>query len=124
MIEYRKHITRRMLQVEPDALFVFGDNIERRGYGGQAREMRGEPNAVGIPTKAWPSMTEGSFFTDSDLDLWLQESAPHRDRLLEHRGKIVWPADGIGTGLAELQKRAPSIWQAIERLKLQLEETK
>jgi redox-sensitive bicupin YhaK (pirin superfamily) len=29
-------------------LFVFGDNLRRTGFGGQAAEMRGEPNAVGI----------------------------------------------------------------------------
>ncbi|KKL05458.1 hypothetical protein LCGC14_2605850, partial [marine sediment metagenome] len=56
MIEYRDHITRQMLRDEPDTLFVFGDNMQRRGLGGQAFAMRGEPNAVGIPTKIFPSM--------------------------------------------------------------------
>ena len=123
MIEYREHITRAMLRAEPGVLFVFGDNLQRRGYGGQAKEMRGEPNAVGIPTKAWPSMTETAFFNDDDLKLWAQESAPYRERLIEHGGKVVWPKDGIGTGLAQLQERAPAIWRAIERLRLALEES-
>lgn len=122
MIEYRKYITRKMLRAEPETLFIFGDNLQRRGYGGQAREMRGEPNAVGIPTKAFPTMSANSFFCDGDFALWMRESDPYRSRLLEHKGKIVWPADGIGTGLAQLQKRAPSIWLAIERLRKKLEE--
>lgn len=122
MIEYRKHITRKMLRAEPSTLFVFGDNLQRRGYGGQAREMRGEPNAVGIPTKAFPSMSENSFFSDRDFNVWMNESDPYCARLLEHEGKIVWPSDGIGTGLAQLQKCAPSIWSAIERLRQKLQE--
>lgn len=43
MIEYRDHITRAMLRAEPEKLFVFGDNFVRTGFGGQAKEMRGEP---------------------------------------------------------------------------------
>lgn len=41
-------IMRRDLLDNQDKLYVFGDNMVRRGFGGQAREMRGEPNAVGI----------------------------------------------------------------------------
>ncbi len=60
-------ITRQMVREHPDRLFVFGDNLARVGYGGQAREMRDEPNAVGIPTKKLPTMTEGAFFSDADV---------------------------------------------------------
>jgi len=35
-IEYRKLITRPMLQQAPETLFVFGDNMLRKGLGGQA----------------------------------------------------------------------------------------
>lgn len=117
MLTRVKHITRDMLRAEPNTLFVFGDNMARRGLGGQAREMRGEPNAVGIPTKRAPSMLFEAFFDDSDFD----RVAPTIDaeflRLLQHAergGKIIWPAAGIGTGLAELSKRAPLIWRLIE----------
>ena len=106
-----------MLRQSPDALFVFGDNLSRKGFGGQASEMRGEPNAVGIPTKRAPYMHESAFFNDNDLD----EAGPAIKaafaRLFEHAqrgGTIFWPADGIGTGLAQLPTRAPSIWRLIE----------
>lgn len=117
MLTRVKHITRAMLRAEPDTLFVFGDNMQRRGLGGQAREMRGEPNAVGIPTKRAPSMLFDAFFDDSDLPKALPEIEAAFRRLREHAmtgGKIVWPADGIGTGMAELAKRAPLIWKLIE----------
>ena len=122
MIEYRKHITRKDLQNEPDKVFVFGDNLQRRGLGGQAREMRGEPNAVGIPTKKAPSMAESSFFTDKDYEMFRQHVKPNVDFLLAFDGTIVWPQDGIGTGLAQLPERASKIWEYIENLRIMLEE--
>lgn len=126
MIEYRKHITRAMLRAEPEKLFVFGDNMHRKGYGGQAKEMRGEPNAVGIPTKVYPGWHEGAFFVDSDSLTFWKESINDFDRLFEHaeNGVIVWPSAGIGTGLAQLERRAPKIWYWIEDKRMALEKFK
>lgn len=116
-----KHITRAMMRAEPRTLFAFGDNIGRKGYGGQAREMRGEPNAVGIPTKWLPSMSEDAFFKDSDFDRVRAAIEVPLGRLAQHLangGVVVWPEDGIGTGLAELQMRAPRIYAYINAARL------
>lgn len=67
-IEIRERITRQDLRDEPDKIFLFGDNLKRAGYGGQAKEMRGEKNAVGIPTKKAPNNREESFFTDKEFE--------------------------------------------------------
>lgn len=118
-----KTITRAMLRAEPKTLFVFGDNMVGVGKGGQAREMRGEPNAVGIPTKLYPSMHAEGFFVDADLPKAMPRIDLAFGRLFVHAalgGEIVWPADGIGTGLAQLQERAPAIWAYIERLRVAL----
>ena len=120
MIEYREHITRDTLRAEPNVLFVFGDNMDRRGMGGQAAEMRGEPNAVGIPTKWSPSMRPGAFLTDADMPRWLRETVPEFVRLLLHQSKIVWPRAGIGTGMARLEENAPAIHQVLEALRVEL----
>ena len=56
------------LRAEPDKIFLFGDNLKQAGYGGQAKEMRGEENAVGIPSKKAPSNSPTSFFTDKEFD--------------------------------------------------------
>ena len=40
-------ITRDDLRANRDLIYVFGDNVERAGRRGLAREMRGEPNAHG-----------------------------------------------------------------------------
>ncbi len=112
-----KLITRTMLRAEPDSLFVFGDNIAGWGLGGQAAVMRGEPNAVGIPTKWHPTMHGSAFFTDADYDYVRPRIAAQFARLLSciaRGGEVVWPEDGIGTGRAQLQTRAPRIFAMIE----------
>lgn len=121
MITYRTWITREMLREEPDTLFVFGDNMARTGMGGQAAEMRGEPNAVGIPTKWRPSMQPEAFFSDRDLVAWHEATRGDLTRLVDHVGKIVWPKSGIGTGRAKLKGRAPLIWEFIENIRKGLE---
>jgi hypothetical protein len=119
-----KFITRDMLRAEPATLFVFGDNVRRRGTGGQAAEMRGEKNAVGIPTKWAPSMYEGAFFSDRDYAAVHAIVFPIFMRLgmhLAQGGDVVWPQDGIGTGRAELARRAPAIMTLIETMRSALE---
>lgn len=120
MIEYRKFIIREMLQAEPKKLFVFGDNFARDGYGGQAKEMRDELNSVGIPTKHSPNNYWWAFFDDAYYDFWIEQSTPDWMRLFLHDGVIVWPEDGIGTGLADLPNRAPKIYAAIKHLEKRL----
>lgn len=59
-----KIIKREKVRANPDVLYLFGDNDIRKGFGGQAKEMRGEPNAMGISTKKLPSNKPEAFKTD------------------------------------------------------------
>ncbi len=110
MILYQHQIVRADLKANHAALYVFGDNVQRIGLGGQAREMRGEPNAVGIPTKRSPHV----YFRDDDYDEAVASMQTAFNRLANHLllagGVIVFPALGIGTGLANLPSQAPKIW--------------
>lgn len=118
-ILYQKIIKRADLKRNcREVLYLFGDNLAEVGMGGQAAEMRGEPNALGIPTKRTPAMDEASFFTDDDFD-WVKnkydsifKGIRHRDASCNRTGYsvLVIPADGLGTGLAELPVRAPKIY--------------
>lgn len=106
--------SRDMLRRNPKTLFVFGDNLARVGFGGQAAEARGEPNAVGIVTKLSPS----KFLSDNDFEIVKGPIVQAFIRLATHvtaGGNIVWPADGVGTGLARLDQTAPSIFEGIEK---------
>lgn len=105
-IEIRERVTREDVRAEPDKIFLFGDNLKEAGFGGQAKEMRGEANARGIPTKKEPAMRPTSFFTD-------KEFAANKRAIDEAFGKIppgktiIVPKGGIGTGLASLEEKAP-----------------
>lgn len=102
-------------RANPNALFVFGDNLIRKGKRGQAI-IRDEPNAFGIPTKRLPSMGIDAFFSDKKEE---QDIVMGRLMLLKHYhiiGKyIVFPKYGIGTGLAKLDEYSPEIFKLIDR---------
>jgi hypothetical protein len=109
---FQKFIYRSDLRANPDVLYLFGDNLKRQGLGGQAKEMRGEPNAVGIATKKLPSQYDNSFFSDEDFDLFEENYLADIEPALKalDRGLVlIIPSDGLGTGLSELPTRAPII---------------
>jgi len=110
-VQYLKKITREIVRSNPDKLFVFGDNLTGQGMGGQAREMRGEPNSLGIPTKRLPTYSTEAFLKDSDYG----NVKPFIDRAIQRiskfTGTVVFPQDGVGTGLAKLPESAPRIYK-------------
>ena len=119
-IERMRYITRDYVRANRDKLFLFGDNLERRGFGGQAAAMRGEPNAIGIPTKKSPRYKEDAFFSDAEfehnkaaMDAAFGEIANATTELTR---SIVIPSDGLGTGRAQLAKRAPRTFAYLQKL--------
>lgn len=117
-VKFIRRYTREKIRHNPEVLYVFGDNVARYGLGGQAAEARGEPNAVGIPTKWKPARNKGDYLRDSDFERWLEIAWPDFKRIADHLAKggiVIIPADGIGTGLAELPNRAPRIYEYICR---------
>ena len=116
MIIKQKWIMREDLQNNPDFTYVFGDNLRRQGMGGQAKEMRNEPNAVGVATKKSPSNDPTAFFTDDEFNLncitILNDFSPVIKKIMDG-GVIVIPADGLGTGLSALEEHAPRTNKAL-----------
>lgn len=109
-LEFKNYISREYVKKNPDKTFIFGDNLERGGFGGQAKEMRGEPNAIGIPTKKLPSMTDDSFFTDDEFS----ENKKAINIALSkvpRNATVVMSTYGLGTGRAQLKERAPKTWK-------------
>lgn len=104
-------ITRQMVREHPDALFVFGDNAQREGLGGQAREMRGEPNTVGVRTKWNPYTHPKSYFTDANPDCrrMVEDDLRMIGDELDKGRTVYYPADGVGTGRANLDHHAPKL---------------
>ena len=120
MVIYQKMIFRTDLKNNPNVIYLFGDNLKRYGMGGQAKEMRGEPNAIGIRTKYKPTMEDDAFFTDEYLEDNKRLICNDFHKIPE--GKIVIiPSDGIGTGLAMLDTKAPLTFEYIQ---MKIEELK
>lgn len=113
---FQDRITRKDLQSCPSVLWAFGDNEARAGRGGQAKECRGEPNAVGVATKRSPSQAESAFWSDDDFVRCAMvidtDMAPLFDHIRQG-GTVVFPKAGIGTGLSELPARAPRLMEHI-----------
>lgn len=107
--ELMDFISRETVQNNPDKIFLFGDNLEGTGFGGQAKEMRGEPNAFGIPTKLKPSMDADAFFSDSELESNKAaiDAAFNKLAYVFDKATIIIPSAGLGTGRADLANKAP-----------------
>lgn len=111
-IIYKDWITREFVRANPEDIFVFGDNAQRRGMRGQAEAMFGEQNAIGVATKWKPYSSEDAFYVEGDTaarDVVLGDLARIQAALDAGRNVIV-PADGLGTGLSQLPARAPSLY--------------
>lgn len=120
-----RFIKRREVQANPGTLYIFGDNDIRKGLGGQAREMRGENNAVGISTKKYPTNESSSFKSDEELEK--NKSIIREDingAIKKFKSgqftNIVIPR--IGVGLARLQEKAPLTWDFLQSELIRLEE--
>ena len=111
VVLFKRFWTAEDTQEYPRALFIFGDNNLGYGVGGQA-VIRRCPNALGIPTKKLPSLAENAFYTDVELadnKTHIMQAVERIKKALQS-GKydtLIFPKDGLGTGLAELSKRAP-----------------
>lgn len=113
----QKFIRREDLQANPETLYLFGDNDDRAGYGGQAKEMRDEENAVGVRTKWHPTNGSDAFFYDRDAEQVFDMIDEDLEPVIDHLrsgGTVVIPTDGLGTGLSRLPQTSPIIFQYLE----------
>lgn len=120
-------IYRSDLRENPNVLYVFGDNLDRQGMGGQAAEMRGEPNAFGIATKRSISHSypDDYFFDEQPdtkpilckefdaLEQFILKGASWFNRKPMWKALVI-PADGLGTGLSRMPEFAPKALEYID----------
>lgn len=104
----------------PSHLFIYGDNDDQIGQGGQA-QIRNCRNSMGIPTKKHPDNEKTSFYND-------KEFLENKDKINQSIFKIihrissgsydtlVLPEDGLGTGLAKLNIKAPKTFEYLNQV--------
>ena len=122
MIIFQKFIYREDLKNNHGVTYLFGDNDMRRGKGGQAKEMRGEPNAIGIRVKKAPS-TGNAYYNDKEYKeniRKIDEDFQSVDIMLERGEIVIIPTDGMGTGLAKLKEFAPKTLDYLQKRLLEL----
>jgi len=123
MIIFQYRIYRSDLTLNPDVYYCFGDNDHRQGLGGQAKEVRGESNSIGIRTKKSPGHSVGDFYTDEEYDecaAKIDEDFAVVEVHLKGGRAVVFPTEGFGTGLSELKKYAPKLLDHIEATMVRL----
>jgi hypothetical protein len=98
------------LRNNPDKIYIFGDNTEGWGKGGQAI-VRDEPNAFGISTKDSPTQ----FMSDDNFEANKAKIDADIAAIKADGRPIVFPEDGIGTGRADLQNKAPRTWAYLQK---------
>jgi|ERR1051326_516163 hypothetical protein len=115
---YQKMIYRDDLRRNPSVLYLFGDNDKRAGLGGQAKEMRGEPNAVGLRTKRAPGKENDDYWSDKNFDAncaKIEEDMSRVRAQLRRGGVVVIPTDGIGTNRADMERRCPRSFHVLQQ---------
>ena len=119
-------ISRGDLRQNRNILYVFGDNDTREGLAGQAKQMRGEPNAMGISTKKAPNMGDSAFKNDAEFEENARIITQDIDAIIAawNSGsytKVVVPP--IGQGLAKLSEKAPKTWAYLNEELRRLDKT-
>lgn len=117
---YQGYWTRKEVESQTDKIFLFGNNTDDRvntHYVPTRTQavIRRLPNAIGIDTKKNRGTSESSYFTDADFDIFKAQIDEAIQRAIDSGKTIVIPADGIGTGKAELDKRAPKLFAYLQQ---------
>jgi len=105
--------------MQSNKLFIFGDNTEKVGRGGQAC-IRPCSNTIGIATK----LSCGEFMNDDNFitnKMWIDNDIVNILKKSNFPGytTIVFPFSGIGTGLANMQQKCPKTFLYLSTILLE-----
>lgn len=101
-------VTKEFLDSHQDVIFVFGDNLIHKGYGGAAI-LRDHPRAYGFITKKYPSNEDSSFYGVTEYrDVFKRELAYLEDEIRANKNKTFYISQ-LGGGLANRYK----IWENV-----------
>jgi hypothetical protein len=82
--------------------------------------IRGLPNAIGVATKWKPSTDDDAYFTDEQwernpyIKTVIDTDLNAVEHLLQKERTVYLPVQMIGTGLAELNLRAPKLFEYLD----------
>lgn len=94
-----KRITEEFLRRNPNVVFVYGDNLIRKGKGGAAK-LRDEPNTYGFITKKYPNNNPESFYKPDEYRKVFEVELAKLLKEIELNPNRVYLISKIGAGLA------------------------
>ena len=92
-------ITEEILDKEPNAFFVFGDNVLKQGLGGAAK-LRNHPRAIGFVTKKAPTHDQGACFTPEEYAKPFFDQLDQLSAHIKNMPNNTFYVSKLGSGLA------------------------
>jgi len=109
MAKYENFIvTKEFLDKNPYAVFIFGDNLRRVGYGGAA-VLRDHPQTYGFITKKSPDNMDDSFYRPDTYITDFLAYAVELQLFIEKNKDKTFYISQLGGGLANRYK----IWEKV-----------
>ena len=103
-----KIIDKHYLRQNPKHVFVFGDNLLRKGYGGAAI-LRNEPNVYGFVTKKAPTNNPSDSYTPEEYSSKYEVEIKRLKKEIEKNPDKTYLISRLGAGLANKHH----IWEKI-----------
>ena len=109
-------ITKEIIENSINTIYIFGDNLQHRGLGGQAKICRpfvDKGKAIGIPTKRSPTMYDNAFFSDKVDEAKAINKAISKILLKYTEGNKIVFLPNIGKGYAKMPDKSPILYKLL-----------
>ena len=100
-----------------EVIFVFGDNLDRRGLGGQAAIARKVTNSYGFVTKKYPTHSPSDYYKPSEYSNKFISEIKKLKKEIEKNNDIIYLVPTLGNGLANKF----NIWENVIRNNIKIE---
>lgn len=107
-------VTKEFLDQNPNAVFIFGDNRLRLGYGGAA-SLRDHPQTYGFITKKNPDNMDESFFHPESYHIDFTVQSVELQLIIEKNPDKIYYISQLGGGLANRYR----IWEKVCKPRLE-----
>lgn len=98
-LPYKNIVTKDYLRDNPDIIFVYGDNVIRRGTGGGAA-LRNHPQTYGFITKKYPDYRDTSYYTPEEYTEIYNQEIKTLIWHIKAQPKKIFLISKLGAGLA------------------------
>lgn len=109
-------ISKDFLDTNPNAIFVFGDNLLKTGYGGAAL-LRDHPQSIGFVTKKYPDNKDTSFYRPEEYESIFREQLNLLKEIIQSSQDKIFYISQLGAGLANKYL----IWEKLIKINLENE---